>query len=206
VKLQNHITKLILSWTLGYMRWTQLTPMLLLWGFSLMMVLALTFVNFQEQAITVLEFMLEWLVQLPLVGEYIMKFLSDETSNTHIRSSDLKSFVLSSWALVSLVFMLVGIVLSFLFGPFKPWVLKRKILITGVGTVLLLAGMVANYYAAPQNFNGEASAWMLNFSLISLLVFVVSAYCLSISHFLGYLNDALISSELNAADNSKVIQ
>jgi hypothetical protein len=188
------------------MRWTQLTPMLLLWGFGLMMVLALTFVNFQEQTITVLEFMLEWLVQLPVVGEYIANLLPDENSTTHISKSDLKSFVLSSWALLSLVFMLAGIVLSSLFGPFQPWTLKRKMLITGVGTVLLLAGMVANYYAAPHNFNGEASAWMLNFSLISLLVFVVSAYCLSISHFLGYLNEALMAGELNTADDSRVIQ
>ena len=66
--LQNHFLKLLLSWMLGYMRWTQLTPMLLLWGFGLLMVLALTFVNFQEQTISAVGFVLEWLVQLPVVG------------------------------------------------------------------------------------------------------------------------------------------
>ena len=167
------------------MRWTQLTPMLLLWGFGLLMVLALTFVNFQEQTISAVEFVLEWLVQLPVVGEHITQLLPDENSNTHISKSDFKSFVLSGWAVLSLVFMLAGIVLSVLFGPFQPWALKSKLLIAGVGTVLLLAGMVANYYAAPQNFNGEASAWVFNFSLISLLVFGVSAYCLSNCPFPG---------------------
>jgi hypothetical protein len=33
------------------MRWTQLTPMLLTWAFGLLMLLALTFVNFQEQTL-----------------------------------------------------------------------------------------------------------------------------------------------------------
>ena len=194
---QNHILKLLLSWTLGYMRWTQLTPMLLLWGFGLLMLLALTFVNFQEQTISAVEFVLEWLLQLPVVGEHITQLLPDENSNTHISKSDFKSFVLSGWAVLSLLFMLAGIVLSVLFGPFVPWALKRKLLIAGIGTVLLLAGMVANYYVAPQNFNGEASAWVFNFSLISLLVFVVSAYCLSVAHFLGYLNNALLAGKQN---------
>jgi len=201
-----HFLKLLLSWILGYMRWTQLTPMLLLWAFGLLMVLALTFVNFQEQTISIVGFALEWLVQLPVVGTYIVQYLPDENSDTHISSSDFESFVLSGWALLSLGFMLAGMILSALFGPFKPWALKSKLLIAGTGTVLLLAGMVANYLAVPQNFNGEAAAWMLNFSLIALLVFVVSAYCLSISHFLGYLNEAMLAGELQTADESRCSQ
>jgi hypothetical protein len=84
--------------------------------------------------------------------------------------------------------------------------LKRKILIAGAGAVLLLAGMAVNYYAAPKNFNGDASSWMLNFSLISLLVFGVSAYCLSVAHFLAYLNEALMAGELNNPDDSGILQ
>jgi len=181
------------------MRWTQLTPMLLLWGFGLLMLLALTFVNFQDQTIPVLESILEWLMLLPVVGERIALLLSGESTDTHITTRDFKSFILSTWAVLSLAFMLAGMVISSLLGPFKPWTLKRKILIAATGVVLLLAGMAANYYAAPHNFNGDATAWMLNFSLISLLVFGVSAYCLSVSHFLAYLNEALLAGELNSS-------
>ncbi len=195
---QNHILKMLLSLALGYMRWTQLMPMLLTWGFGLSMLLALTFVNFQEQALPILELLMEWLIKIPVVGEHITALLSGENADTHMTTSDFKSFVLSSWAFLSLAFMLASMVVSSLFGPFQPWALKHKILITGAGTLLLLFGMAANYYAAPRNFNGEAPAWMLNFSLISLSVFVVSAYCLSIAHFLGYLNKALMAGELNS--------
>jgi len=206
VQPQNYILKLLLSLGLGYMRWTQLTPMLLIWGFGLLMLLALTFVNHQEQTFSALDYFLEWTMQLPVVGERITPLLSDESTATNITTSDFKSFVLSAWAVLSLAFMLAGFILSSLLGPFQPWTLKRKILIAGAGVVLLLAGMAANYYAAPQNFNGEASAWMLNFSLIALLVFVVSAYCLSVAHFLAYLNEALMAGELNRPDDSVTIQ
>lgn len=179
--------------------------MLLMWGFGLVMLLALTFINFQEQTISVLAPFLEWLVQLPLVGERIATLLSGESTDTHITTGDFESFVLSAWAFVSLLFMLAGMVMSAWLGPFQPWSLKRKILIAGAAVVLLLAGMVLNYYAVPGNFNGEASGWMLNFSLISLLVFGVSAYCLSVAHFLGYLNESLMAGDLNRADDSGVI-
>ena len=206
VQSQNQILKLLLSWGLGYMRWTQLTPMLLLWGFGLLMLLALTIVNFQELTISALEFILEWLMRLPVVGDQIATLLSDKKNEIHIATGNFKTFVLSSWAALSLMFMLASIILSLLFGPFQPWTLKRKLQITSGGAVLLLAGMTANYYAAPEYFNGQASAWILNFSLISLLVFVVSAYCLSIAHFLSYLNDALMADELNTSNDPRDIQ
>jgi hypothetical protein len=188
------------------MRWTQLTPMLLIWGFGLLMLLALTFVNFQEQTFSALEYFLEWLMQLPVVGERITQLLSDESTATRITTGDFKSFVLSAWAIVSLAFMLASFILASLFGPFQPWTLQRKIMIAGAGVVFLLVGMVFNYYVAPQNFNGKASAWMLNFSLISLLVFGVSAYCLSVAHFLAYLNQSLMAGELNSPDDSGGMQ
>lgn len=117
-----------MSWVLGYMRWTQLTPMVLLWGFGLVMVLALAFVNFQEQAVPTVQVFLEWLVALPVAGEYVKTFLADENSNTHISNTDFESLVLSAWAVLSLLLMLIGMVLSTLFGPFKPWKLKSKLL------------------------------------------------------------------------------
>jgi len=178
------------------MRWTQLTPMLMMWGAALVMLLALTFVNFQEQTFSVLETFVQWLTRLPIVGERITQLLADEGSDIHMNTGDLKSFVLRSWSIASLVFMLASMALSALFGPFKPWTLKRKLLFVFLGILVLLAGFFFNYFAGSENFNGEALAWIFNFSMISLLVFIVSAYCLSISHFLRFLNDALLRDNI----------
>ena len=189
-----YFLKSMLSLGLGYLRWTQLTPMILIWGFSLIMLLTLTFVHHQEQSVPLIESFLEWLMRLPFVGERITVFLSAESTPADTTTGNLDSFIFSSWSVLSLVFMVTGMVISTLFGPFQPWRLKRKVLLAGVGAVLLLTGLVGVYYMTPEKFNGGALAWMLNFSLISLLVFGISAYCLSVSHFLVYLNNALMAT------------
>ncbi len=198
VRPQNQIPKLLLSLGLDYIRWTQLTPMLMVWGVAVLMVLALTFVSFQEQTFSALEWLMQWLMQLPIVGERITQVLSDQDSEMHMTTADFKSFMLSAWSVVSLVFMLASMAISALFGPFEPWTLKRKFLIVGIGVGLLLTGMIFNYYAAPDKFDGGLSGWALNFSLMGLMVFLVSAYSLSISHFLLFLNRALFGD--NSAD------
>jgi len=191
-----HILKLLLSLGLNYMRWTQLVPMLMMWGAALAMLLALTFVNFQEQTFSALETFVQWLMRLPIVGDRITPLLTDEGSELHVNSGDFKSFVLRAWSVTSLVFMLASMAFSALFGPFKPWPLKRKFLFVSLGVVVLLAGFIFNYFAGPENFNGDASAWMFNFSMISLLVFIVSAYCMSVSHFLRFLDGALLTDKV----------
>ena len=195
MRSNNHILKPLLSLGLNYMRWTQLTPMLMMWGAALAMLLALTFVNFQEQTFSVLEAIMHWLTQLPIVGGRITQLLADEGSEIHMSTSDFKSFVLRTWSISSLAFMLASMSLAALFGPFRPWTLKRKLLFIFLGILVLLAGFVFNYFAGSENFNGDASAWIFNFSMIALLVFSVSAYCLSISHFLRFLDDALFRIE-----------
>jgi len=186
---------LLLSLGIDYIRWTQLAPMFLMWGFGLLMLLALTFVNFQAQIAPALASFLEWLVQLPVIGPQVVPLLSGEHSDAHLKTGDFRSFILSAWATLSLLFMLTGALASALFGPFRPWTLKHKIRLAGAGAVALLTGMAANYYAAPKNFNGEAVGWILNFSLISLLVFIASVYCLSISHFLARLSKSLLAAD-----------
>jgi len=185
------ILKVLLSLGLNYLRWTQLTPMLMMWGVALAMLLALTVVNFQAQTFSVIEHLLQWLMQLPVIGDRIIPLLTDEDSGIHMNSGDLKSFALQLWSITSLLFMLASMALSAWLGPFKPWTLKRKFLIVLLGIAVLLTGFIFNYYAGPENFNGDASAWIYNFLMISLLVFIVSAYCLSISHFLRLLDEAL---------------
>jgi hypothetical protein len=195
VQTHHHLLTLLLSWGLGYLRWTQLVPMLLVWSLGVVMVLALTFINFQTQAVPALVKLLEWLVRLPLIGERIALWLAGDGDGLRVKSTDFEFFVVSGWAVVSLLFMLAGLLLSAWLGPFRPWTLKRKLAVAAAAAVVLLGGMLLNYYLVPDNFNGTALDWTLNFSLICLLVFAVSAYSLSVAHFLGYLNASLLAAE-----------
>ena len=159
-------------------------PMLFVWGFAVVMALAMVFVNFQQETLTVMSSVLEWLVQLPLVGERIAVFFTEQNGDTRITTEDFKSFLLRVWMMGSLLFFLVGLGLSTLFGPFKPWTLKLKIGLAAAASFLLGLGLCANYYAVPENFNASGSSWIFNFSILAVFLFLVSAYCLSVSHFL----------------------
>jgi hypothetical protein len=191
MKPMNRELKLLLSLGLDYLRWTQLTPMLLTWSFAFFVLVVLIITSFEQQAFSAIEYMMQWLVQLPVVGEYFIARFSAEDTGVKLDMEDLKSYVLRGWFFVSLVLMLVRMALSALFGPFQPWTLKRKILYVGFGCLLFLAGLVCIYLTGSENFNGAMAGWMLNFTAWSLLVFLVSVYCLSISHAIGLIIMAL---------------
>jgi hypothetical protein len=183
---------MLLSLGLDYFRWTQLTPMIFTWGFALLLLAMLIFVNFQQQVVNVLEYFVEWLSGLPLVGPYVTELLADQETTVKLGTEDLKTFALRSWFVVSLLFMLAGMLLSRWLGPFRTRSLKRKIVYAAVASAALLAGLVLNYFVDPGNFNGGLAGWMFNFSLLSLIVFLVSAYSLTIAHVLGKLSSALM--------------
>ena len=187
MEIHNLIIKYLFTFGIGYLRWTQLVPMLVVWGFAVLMALAMVFVNYEEESFSAMGSVLEWLVQLPLVGERIAVFLVEQHGETRITSEDFKSFLFRAWMIGSLLFLLVGLGISTIFGPFKPWTLKRKIGLAAAASLLLCVGLSANYYAVPENFNGSESRWIFNFSMFAVFVFLVSAYCLSVSHFLLWL-------------------
>jgi len=169
-----------------------LTPMLFAWGFALLMLALLVFVNFQAQVVNVLEYFAEWLMRLPLVGPYVTDLLSEQESAVKLGTEELKNLALRAWFIVSLLFMLAGMLVSRWRGPVTTRSLKRKILVAAAGSALLLGALVLNYFADPGNFNGGLAGWMLNFSLLALIVFLVSAYSLSAAHALGRLSSALV--------------
>jgi hypothetical protein len=183
---------MLLSLGLDYFRWTQLTPMILTWGFALLLLAMLIFVNFQQQVVNVLEYFVEWLMKLPLVGPYVTEFLAEQDQTVKLGTEDLKTFALRSWFVISLLFMLTSMLLSRWLGPFRTRSLKRKILYAAIASLALLAGMLLNYFVDPGNFNGGLAGWLFNFSLIALIVFLVSAYSLTIAHVLGKLSSALM--------------
>ena len=189
---RNRELKLLLALGLDYIRWTQLTPMLFAWGCALLALALLVFVNFQQQAFSAMEYLAQWLMNLPLAGGYFTTLLSAEDTSVEIGIDDLKSYALWGWFFLSLFFMLANMALSAWLGPFKPWTLKRKIALAAVGSLLILAGLVWVYFAGSENFNGSRAGWMFNFSLWSLLVFLLSAYILSVSHALGRISQALV--------------
>jgi len=186
--------KLLLSLVLDYFRWTQLTPMIITWSFALLMLTAMTIANLQAQSISAVQWVLQWLTHLPVLGQHVNEWMSQSGSEKHITGSDLKSFVMTAWSVISLAFMLLGMILSTLSKPTQPWSLKRKLAVVGSAAFVLLAGFISNYFTHIEKFSGETSGWMLNFSALSLIVFLVSLYSLAVSQFIQFLQGRLCNN------------
>lgn len=176
---------------LDYLRWTQLIPMLMTWGFALLMLVALIVLNLQEQGTDPLGTALGWVMQLPWVGERLAESAGPD-GNIHLSGGDVKSFLLEAWGVLSFVGMLLGMAWRMLFGEGKPWSLKRKLGLALLGCLLLVAGNLANFLANPEFFKGAGiGGWALNFSGIALIVFIVSLWCLTVAHVIDRIRDGI---------------
>ena len=92
--------------------------------------------------------------------------------------------------------MVLAVIGGALFGPFTPWSLKRKLGIAGLGCALLFAALAFAYFSDPGQFNGPAWQWLLMFFGMSTLLFIVSTWCLALSHFLGLMRRMVDASTL----------
>lgn len=191
--------KSIVTLVIDYFRWTQLAPMVTVWGFGLLMLMALFFVNYQEESFDIVFAVYEWIAGLPLLGAPFaawMESLANNDEGVSPGGFDIKAATLKVWGYLSLALMLIALLVNWIFGPFKPWTLKRKLGVAALCCVVLLAGLFTIYFARPDEFNGPLSGWILNFGGIAVLLFIVSAWCLSIAHLLGLIRKAIDESSL----------
>jgi len=200
MKNETHPLQIVGSLVIDYFRWSQLAPMITVWFFALFMVLMLLITNHQDETLDGLEAVAEWLVELPVVGPALLRWAEDNATDDgklHFGGNDFKAAAMKAWVILSLAFMIIGWIVSIVFGPFQPWTLKRKLMVAGLGSTVLMAGFVAIYYLGVEMFNGPQYVWMLNFAGLSLIVFLVSGWCLSIAHALGLLSRLLVSGRVS---------
>jgi hypothetical protein len=192
-----HPIQLIGSLVIDYLRWSQLAPMITVWFFAVLMVFLMFFVEHQDETVDGAAAMTNWVTELPMVGPPLVNWLenrADDEGTIHFGGDDFKKAAMKIWAFGSLALMLIGWLVRLLFGPFQPWTLKQKLGLAALGCLVLIAGFLAVYFLSPGLFVGTVVQWTLNFSGIALMVFLVSAWCLSIAHVLGLLSRALSNS------------
>ena len=187
------LIRTVVDLALDYVRWSQFVPMLTVWGFTLLMVVALTVVNLQEQGADPIGTGLGWIVQLPWVGEYLRESAGKD-GTVHLSDEDLKSFLMTAWAALSLVGMLLGIAWRAAMGEHAPWPLKRKIGASLLGCLLLMGAMVANLYSHRDLFNGGTGEWLLMFTGVAALVFIVSLWSLTVTHVIDRARTSMFAA------------
>lgn len=201
-----NLFKTAITLVIDYFRWTQLTPLVIVWAFGIVMLAALVFVNYQEESFDAIAAMFHWIAGLPWIGDKLTVWLESMANDDGSLSAgglDIKAAALKVWGFLSLAMMLIALVVNWVFGPFKPWTLKRKLGIAAVCCLLLLAAYFAVYFAKPEEFNGPVGGWILNFGGIAVLLFIVSTWCLSIAHLLGLLREGIQDSSLGSQSPSQ---
>jgi len=191
--------KLGISLVIDYFRWSQLSPMIVLWGGGLLFLAAMYIVNHQEVTSDILETVARWIASLPMVGDAFVRWgdaMAGEDGVIHLGGKDLEAAILELWGGLSLGFLILAMLVGWLFGPFKPWTLQRKIALAGLGNLALIAAFALVYFLDPSQFNGPALDWMLIFTGVGVILFIVSAWCLSIAHLLGWIRRLTQESSL----------
>lgn len=192
------------SLVIDYFRWSQLVPMITIWLFALLMVFMLFFVNHQDETLDGVGTMAQWVTELPMLGPVFLNWMEERAGaddTLHFGNDDFKVAAVRTWAFLSLVFMGIAWLANILFGPFQPWTLKRKLVLAGVASVVLFFGFLGVYYLSPEMFNGSSAQWAMTFFGITILVFLLSAWCLSIAHALGLLNRLIADTRLSKVES-----
>lgn len=194
--------QLVGSLVIDYFRWSQLAPMITIWFFAALMVFMLYFVNHQDETVDGIAAVAGWVTELPVVGPSIIEWMEKRATDDgvlHFGDDDFKVAAMKTWVILSLILMVIGWLARLLFGPFQPLTLKRKLGFAGLGSLVLMAGFLGVYFLNPEMFNGTSVQWTLNFAGITLLVFIVSTWCLSIAHVLGLFSRTVAGLEIGKA-------
>lgn len=193
---------------LGYLRWTQLVPMLVAWVFLLIMVGAMLLVNFQDQSFALAERGIGLYERVfgPLepVGEPVREpgetaapeptpdqahsADGDSASGAvHFSGDDIVAWLTPYWLLASLAGWLLGGLRSMLFGPRPGMPLPRKLIIAAAAAALCSVGFFVSWLFGSEAFEDNPVGWVALFLGMPFLVWLVSAWCLSVAHLLDHL-------------------
>ena len=201
--------QIIAALLIDFFRWSQLTPMILMWAFMLGMLLALFFVNNQEATFTMAQRVTEWVSTLPVIGPRFVSWAEshsrDGVLDLNAGAIDFKSAVLKAWGIISFIFMALGWLAGRLFGPFKPWTLKRKLGVAVLSSLLVVAVFMGLYFLDRESWNDPFTSVLLSASGMAIVLFVVSTWCLSVSHLLGWLSGVVSETDFSKTESGGVV-
>ena len=198
--------QLLLSLLIDYLRWTQFTPMILMWAMVLGMLFVLFFVSHENATWSMLGAVTEWIASLPWIGPRFLALMQaqaeDGVVSPDLGAIDYKSLVLWVWSGISLVFMVLAWVAGLFFGPFKRWTLRRKLGAAALACTSVVAIMMVLYFTNPQSWNAGPVRVALSASGMALVMFLINAWCLSVSHALGLMSAFVAQANFGRPDTA----
>ena len=174
------IVMILVDSVLNYLRWTQFIQLLAAFGIAVLVVVLITVSSFQEQTTNVINTVLNWIVQLPGVTDYLKKNVTEDNIN-RLSDVDMKSYLITAWAALSLVGLLLeNIWYSAMQHERQPWSLRRKIHLVMLGCFLLLGATLADFFMHREMFKGGTGGWIVSFVGLAFILFIVCLWNLMV--------------------------
>jgi uncharacterized membrane protein (DUF485 family) len=177
---------------IGYLRWTQIVPMLVAWTFAWGALAAFLFANFQAEGMPAVTGVLELWERHAWLPRLDGRDLRGPGDGVEVDPADVRAFALKAWGLVSLALYLAELVLHHVRGPRKPrsWArLMRIVALLGAAT---FAAYIVAWLASAVTFHGSALRWVFTFAFLSLLPVLFSVYSLTAKVVLDRLGERVV--------------
>ena len=184
--------RLLIQHGIGYLRSTQVLPMIFVWTGVCAILAAYACVNFQQEGLSVLTALgaigdrLSWLPTPGPLGT------TQADGSMTFNGDDVQKVVATYWGVLSAALYIVTILVARVRGPQSPMPLKARLMIPiGLG-VATLAAFLALYAFSEQPFHGSTATWVMIFLALSVLPIGVSLYSLTITHVIDRVRDAIL--------------
>lgn len=177
---------------IGYLRWTQVVPMLVAWTFAWGALAAFLFANFQAEGMPAVTGVLELWERHAWLPRLDGRDLRGPGDGVQVETDDVRAFALKAWGLVSLVLYLAELVLHHVRGPRQPrsWArLMRIVALLGAAT---FGAYLVAWLASDVTFHGPALRWVFTFAFLSLLPVLFSVYSLTAKVVLDRLAERVV--------------
>lgn len=187
------ILRTIVALFIDWVRWTQFVPMLMAWAFILLALALMALVNFQEPGFTVVERLVILWDRYPWLPRLDGAVNPTETGGLTLDGEGFQSLVVTGWAGISLVLLLLSLLRQAIFGPASPVPFMKKLRWTLIPAGLVWLGFVGTYLFGSETFHGGPLVWLFGFTVACGIVVAVSAYSLGVGTILGQMRDAVRS-------------
>jgi len=199
--------RVVLIHALGYFRWTQIFPMLVIWGSVWTILVLFAFVNFQEQGLTIGTAAVELAERVGFKPNFADPSsatgdgsfgASGETATSDgtlaglgrsgedgaflFGDEDVKKIILAYWGSVSFALYVLAVLGQRIFGLRPQRTLRRKLKVAAAFAAGTWLAFIAIYFTTSETVHGTFAEWLVVFTVLSLLPLLASLYSLTIAH------------------------
>lgn len=188
------ILRYLISLVLDFIRWSQMVPMIFAWAFILLALVLMTFINFQQTSVTIVEWVADLWQRYAWLPDWDLSAFEQADGSLRITDEQLSPAILKVWGVISLALLIIDLLRTALIGHREPKPLSRKLLIAAIACAVIAVGFLLNYWLGNEPYDGGVAGWIALFIGGPLLVWLISAYSLSVGHILNRISSQLINT------------